>query len=116
MRIQRSDERDSSWEQNRPRYRVYFFRDGDRPGRSWSVDTFDVEDAEVLETVAWAEREIGDEGLYAVALVGEHGTGPHSRGLVWLVGMDANDEPSNVTEEALLAAMHSRRGRTVVAG
>lgn len=111
MRIESADERDSGWEVYRSRYRVYFFRGGDRPGYSWSVVVKDVLDAEVLEVVAWAEAEIGDEGLFAVALVSEH---EGERGLVWLVGMDANDDPGNETEQALRAAMEARRGRTVV--
>lgn len=88
-----------------------FFRGGDRPGYSWSVVVKDVLDAEVLEVIAWAQSEIGDEGLFAVALVGDH---DGERGLVWLVGMDANDDPSNETERALRAAMEARRGHTVV--
>jgi hypothetical protein len=36
------------------------------------------------------------------------------RGLVWLVGMDANDEPKDDVEESLRAAMESRRGHTTV--
>ena len=111
MRIESADERDSGWEAYRPRYRVYFFRGGDRPGHSWSVVVKDVLDAEVLDVIAWAQAEIGNEGLFAVALVGDHNG---ERGLVWLVGMDANDEPRNETEMALRAAMEARRGHTVV--
>lgn len=111
MRIESADERNSGWEVNRSRYRVYLFRGGDRPGYSWSVVVKDVLDAEVLEVVAWAEAEIGDDGLYAIALVSEH---DGERGLVWLVGMDANDDPGNETERTLRAAMEARRGLTVV--
>jgi hypothetical protein len=110
MRVENADERDSGWE-SQPRFRVYFFRGGDRPGSSWSVTVHDVLDADVLQTVHWAETEIGDEGLFAVALVEEH---DGERGLVWLVGMDANDEPSNELERARRAAMDASRGRQVV--
>lgn len=102
MRIESADERDSRWEDARPRYRVYFFRGGERPGHSWSVLVNDVLDAGVLEVIAWAEREIGDEGLFAVALVDQSSSG--ERGLVWLVGMDANDDPRDELEESLRAA------------
>jgi hypothetical protein len=112
VHFENADERDSGWEDARPRYRVYFFRGGDRPGYSWDVQVKDVLDAEVLDVVAWAEREIGDEGLFAVALVGKSSTG--ERGLVWLVGMDANDDPRDELELGLRAAMESRRGRTSV--
>jgi hypothetical protein len=112
VRIESADERDSRWEDARPRYRVYFFRGGERPGHSWSVLVNDVLDAEVLEVIAWAEREIGDEGLFAVALVDQSSSG--ERGLVWLVGMDANDDPRDELEESLRAAMESRRGRATV--
>lgn len=112
MRFEDADERDSGWEDARPRYRVYFFRGGDRPGSSWDVLVKDVLDAEVLDVIAWAEREIGDEGLFAVALVDKSSTG--ERGLVWLVGMDANDDPHDELERRLRAAMQSRRGRASV--
>jgi hypothetical protein len=72
----------------------------------------DVLDADVLEVIAWAEGEIADEGLFAVALVEESSSG--ERGLVWLVGMDANDDPHNEVERARRHAMESRRGRRTV--
>jgi len=113
VRIENADERDSGWEDSRPRYRVYFFRGGgDRPGRSWDVLVKDVLDAEVLGVVAWAEGEIADEGLFAVALVNQSASG--ERGLTWLVGMDANDDPANEVERSLRSAMESRRGRRTV--
>lgn len=116
MRIERVDERDSTWEDHHPRFRVYFFRGGERPDRSWSVDTVDVTDAEVLEVVRWAQDEIGDKGIYAVALVGEDPSsrGTRRRGLTWLVGMDANDVPADDHERALLESMTARRGKVVV--
>jgi hypothetical protein len=48
------DERDSSWEDSRPRFRVYFFRGGESVDRSWSVATFDIEEADVLDPIEWA--------------------------------------------------------------
>ena len=33
---------------------------------------------------------------------------------MWLVGMDANDEPKDDVEKSLRAAMESRRGHTTV--
>lgn len=106
MRIQPSDERDSTWEAHRPRFRVYFFRGGEESS-SWAVETFDVEGADVVDVVGWAQDEIGDRGLYAVALVADGG-------LTWLVGMDANDTPADDDERARLAAMKARRGKRVV--
>lgn len=111
VRIQASDERDSTWERHNPRFRVYFFRGGEESG-SWSVATYDVEDADVLDTIGWAQDEIGDEGLYAVALVDPKPA--NERGITWLVGMDANDGPKDDHEGALLARMKSRRGRKIV--
>ncbi len=71
MRVQRSTELDSNWEDFKARYPVHFFEGGDRPGYSWSVDTVDITEAEVLEVISWAESEAGEERLFAVALVGE---------------------------------------------
>lgn len=111
MRIENADERDAGWEDTAARYRVYFFTGGEHPGRSWDVVAKDVLDAQVLEVVHWAEREISDKGLFAVALVTRRAD---EQGLVWLVGMDANDEPSNGVEESIRAAMHARRGEPTV--
>lgn len=62
------DERDSSWEDNDPRFRVYLLEGGDEPGRSWTTDTYDITGADVLEVVDWARDHAGD-GVFAVALV-----------------------------------------------
>ena len=105
MRVQQVDERDSSWEIDSPRFRVYFF-EGRAPDYGSRVDTYDVEDADVLQVVEWAQRRAGDAHLYAVALVGER---DGRRGLTWLLGVDFNGGPSPSTE-----AMVERKGRTVV--
>lgn len=82
------DERDSSWEDDHPRFRVYLHGGaGDVPG-AWT-DTYDVIGADLLQVVDWAQHQAGDRLTYAVALVGADGGG--RRGLVWLVGMDANE-------------------------
>lgn len=113
MRIHPSDERDSTWERSHPRFRAYFFRGGEESG-SWSAYTYDIEGADVIDTVAWAEDEIGDEGLYAVALVEAPEPGSELGGITWLVGMDANDSPHDDHERAVLARMKDRRGRKIV--
>jgi hypothetical protein len=119
MRIELADERDSRWESSRARYRVYFFTGGEPAHRSWAVTAHDVTDADVLEVVAWAEDLIGDDGLYAVALVDSRSRqgpgGPvHERGLTWLVGMDANDEPRHDVEVRASRRMRSYRGHRTV--
>lgn len=108
------DERDSSWELDAPRFRVYFF-DGDGPGHSTS--TFDVTDADVLDVLRWAQAEAGDERMHAVALVCDElpRTGAAAgRGLVWLLGMDANSVPQDDVDRSCQAAMRLRRGQQVV--
>lgn len=115
MHVERSDERDSSWEEYNPLFRVYLFHKI-APGTSWSVDTYDIRGADVLETVRWAQEQVGDDGLFSVALVGEHVDRPQQirRGLIWLVGMDANDIPRNTAEERIQQRMVDRRGMRVV--
>jgi hypothetical protein len=115
MRVQPVDERDSSWENPHPRFRVYLFQ-GD-PGNFGSfVAPHDISDANVLEVVRWAQEQAGADALYAVALVGDRETEPeeHRRGLTWLVGMDYNDVPTDDKERRIKAEMRARRGRTVV--
>ena len=117
MRVVRSTELDSNWEDHDARYRVYFFEGGDQPGRSWSVDTFDVTDAEVVEVISWAETEAGDSRLFAVELVGERDEDVpvvRRRGLTWLLGMDANDAARNELEQRLQQRMRDRRARHTV--
>ncbi len=107
MRVEPVDERDAAWEDPRPRFRVYLFTGS---GPSYSVATWDVTEADILETLLWAQHEAGTELLYAVALVGDVPVdGRIARGLTWLVGMDANANTADVDELRVLARMHARR-------
>ncbi len=89
------DERDSGWEREDPTFRVYLqTRVG--PGQSASTATYDVTGGNVLQVIEWAGRAAGNERTFAVALVYDDvyleqvnpGIG---RGLVWLLGRDANE-------------------------
>ena len=78
--------------------------------------TYDITDTEVLDVLRWAQMEAGPDRMLAVALVrddipvaGEQ----VRRGLVWLLGMDANDTASTESEE-LREKMLRRRGRELV--
>ena len=110
MNVVAEEERDSSWEDHSPLFRVYLFHRGDRPGSSWATGTYDVSGADALEVIDWAREEAGD-GPFAVALVRDDldRTGDIRRGLVWLVGHDANDRPASETEQHLADRMHARR-------
>lgn len=108
MHVEPVDERTSEWEDHRPRFRVYLFEPTDAV-RSFRTSTYDVTGAEALEVLAWAEDQAGDEGLYAVALVGQNARG--EQGLTWLQGIDANSAPGDLRQEVLRTAMLGRRGR-----
>lgn len=111
------DERDSTWEDDEPRFRVYIFYD--RPpshgvsatGQYRATATYDLVGFDVLEVLRWAQERAGDDALYAVALVSDRrGEG---RGLVWLAGMDyqeAEDPSTSDTRRRMLR----RRGRQLV--
>lgn len=89
MRVEPVDERDSGWEDAAPRFRVYLFDPATAP--SYAVETYDVTEADVLETVRWAEARAGTDRRYAVALVRDTAPwGAAERGLVWLAGRDLN--------------------------
>lgn len=111
------DERDSGWEHDRPRFRVYLHDSGSRTGgTTW---TYDITGADVLQVIDWAQREAGDRRTYAIALVYDDATmedqsSGHGRGLVWLVGMDGNDvaEPGS-PEWAVQQRMLTRRFQPV---
>lgn len=113
MHIEPVDERDSSWDDSRPRFRVYRYRQ-DHPAASWTTLTDDVNGADVLEVITWAHEQAGADQLYAVALVVDDRAQPEGqqRGLVWLLGDDLpNADPADLTDpqQLSLAAMFRRR-------
>lgn len=99
MRVFPVDERDSSWEFPTPRFRVYLHGSEANATRGRTT-TYDVIDADVLQAIDWAQRQAKDRFTYALALVHDdtgherHDPG-HGRGLIWLVGRDGNDIPSD---------------------
>lgn len=105
------DERDSTWEDPRPRFRVYVQRpDGD----VFATETTDLLEADVLQAVDWAQRRAAEhEGaLWSIALVSDDRRG--LRGLTWLVGSDANDPPEDDLDVDRRARMRARRADPVV--
>lgn len=108
------DERDSGWEDHLPRFRVYLHGSGES-STSGSTATYDVTGADVLQVVDWAQAQAGDNRTYAVALVyddqaSEERNPGHGRGLVWLIGMDGNDDvPDDVVLSAIQHRMLRRR-------
>jgi hypothetical protein len=119
MRVREVDERDSSWEDHQPIFRVYLFRGGENPGRSWTTWTYDVDGADLIEVAQWAQREVGASGLYAVALVSHRvgvTDGGSDEGLVWLIGNDVNGEPLSEREAAGQERMKALRGKPISFG
>lgn len=109
------DERESAWERDDARYRIYVFE-----GAGNAVKTFDLEDATVEEALETADGLAGrGERLWSLALVENDTRG--LRGLIWLSGMDYNDPPGSAREwrrrrqmqDRYLAARH-RLGEPVV--
>ena len=113
------DERDSGWEDHRPRFRVYLHGSGQSSTSGWTA-TYDVTGADVLQVIDWAQTQAGDRLTYAVALVqddqAEESRNPgYGRGLVWLIGMDGNDyDPENARVVATQQRMLRRRGTPLV--
>ena len=103
MDVKGVDERDSGWEDPRPRFRVYLHGSGESSTGGWT-DTYDITGADVLQVIDWAQRQAGSRLTYAVALVRddaeqERRNPGYGRGLVWLVGMDGNDGTEDDSEE-----------------
>jgi uncharacterized protein (DUF736 family) len=95
MQVIPVDERDSGWEDDAPRFRVYLHGSTATSTAGWTA-THDISGADVLQVIDWAQGQAGDQLTYAVALVRydteEERVNPgYGRGLVWLVGMDGND-------------------------
>lgn len=98
VRIVPVDERDSGWENHHPRFRVYVHGSSEASTGGWTA-TYDVTGADVLQVIDWAQAHARDGRTYAVALVYddaamEESSPGYGRGLVWLVGMDGNDDVS----------------------
>lgn len=86
------DERDSTWERDDARYRLYVFKGADS-----AVTTVDLVDATIEQALESAlALSNGDEHLWSLALVETDSRG--MRGLIWLSGMDYNDPPSTARE------------------
>ena len=118
VQVVQVDERDSGWENPRPRFRVYLHGSGPTSTYGWTA-TYDVTGADVLQVIDWAQRQAGDSLTYAVALVydddrarDQMGLGS-GRGLVWLVGMDGNTNPIDSEEAGTLNRMLARREEAV---
>jgi hypothetical protein len=125
------DERDSNWEDDRPRFRVYFQRTLGEPGAEsraeerspspiggWTA-TYDVTGADVVQVIDWAQRQAGPSLVYSIALVRDErdvaiahpGRG---RGLVWLVGIDGNQGALDPREAEMQNRMLARRQSPVI--
>jgi hypothetical protein len=106
VEITQVDERDSSWEDHGPRFRVYLHRDpGPHAPAGGSTDTYDITGADVAQVIDWAQRRAGDVQTYSIALVRDDGDAERrdpdaGRGLVWLLGVDGNDVPAPGSSEA----------------
>ena len=96
MRVVGVDERDSSWEEYDPTYRVYIFRGGQIGSESsWTTSTYDIQHADVLEVAQWARENAGPDP-YAVAVVSKrHDRDSSAKGLTWLIGTDLNSEATD---------------------
>ena len=117
MEIVAVDERDSNWEDDHPRFRVYLHGSGETSTAGWTA-TYDVTGADVLQVIDWAQRQAGDSLTYAVALVydddDEERRNPgYGRGLVWLVGTDGNSFKTDESDAEIHRRMLSRRARPV---
>lgn len=88
MRGEQVDERDSAWEDDGARYRLYTFEGGGNAVRV--VDLWDCTLDDALDAGAEADR---SGLLWSLALVREE---DGQRGLVWLSGYDDNDAPHGV--------------------
>ena len=111
VQIASVDERDSGWELSTPRFRVYLHGSGDSSTYGWT-DTYDVTGADVVQVIDWAQRQAGDLLTFAVALVCDDRV--DGRGLVWLVGMDGNDQPVDHREVDSQRRMLARRQDPII--
>lgn len=102
MELIPADERDSTWERDDARFRIYVFTGADH-----AVDTHDLLDASVDDALEAARELAGDDDeLWSLALVENDARG--LRGLLWLSGMDYNDAPDGARQWRARALMQDR--------
>jgi hypothetical protein len=92
--VQLVDERDSNWEIGLPVFRVYIQSESDAKTSS-STATYDLVGVDVEDAIGWARSRAGENKTFAVALVyddqhRDRESPGHGRGLIWLLGRDAN--------------------------
>lgn len=105
VEVEKVDERDSSWEVGEARFRVYLFRPPDM-----ATATYDLTGIDVDEAVSWAQHAAGRDLLFSIALVHDEvlRDAGRERGLVWILGTDANLSNPSQSEQAALDAMWAR--------
>lgn len=105
MDVEEVDERDSSWEVNAPRFRVYLFRPP-----HMATTTYDLTGTDVEGAIRWAADRAGSDLLFSIALVHDESSreGGRERGLVWILGTDANLSSPGPGEQAALDSMWQR--------
>lgn len=105
MDVKEVDERDSSWEIGEPRFRVYLFLPP-----HMATATYDLTGTDVVGAIRWAQDAAGSKLLFSIALVHDEvlGEGGRERGLVWILGTDANVSNPTPREQAALDGMWAR--------
>ncbi|MGX5695711.1 hypothetical protein ACWKWP_05880 [Agromyces soli] len=102
MHITLVDERDASWEQAEPRFRLFVYRGADN-----AVTAYDIVDAS-LDDVLEAARNLSefDARLWSLAVVVDRAD--LERGLAWISGGDYNEAPTTPQEWRRRREMQSR--------
>ncbi|GAA3520741.1 hypothetical protein [Nocardioides daeguensis] len=100
------DERTTGWEYDSPVFRVYLQDAGSTEDVATpaATATYDVTGADLLQVVDWAQDRASGSRTYAIALVLDEG-----RGLVWLIGADANSTSDLPAELDAQRRMRARR-------
>jgi hypothetical protein len=102
VKVQRCDEGDTGWERVESVFRVFLYS-GEGP---FSSEAHDLTDATLMETLAWAEKAAGPDRFFAIAIVSDDAYG--TKGLTWLVGIDANCTPHDTVERRLFNELDRR--------
>lgn len=106
-----ADERDSTWERDDPRFRIYVFTapasEADPIPGSFAVQTTDVVEASIDEALEAASASADDDAqLWSLAIVEDDARG--LRGLLWLSGTDYHDAPDGPRQWRARALMQDR--------
>ena len=119
VRVTGIDERSLGRQGTGTDFVVFIYEGGDRPGVSWSVDSYLLTEAGFTDVLEWLRENLPNQACYSVGAVFEPArpTADSEIGVVWVLGADLlNTDPDHWTpvEQRIAREMLDRLGRVTI--